>query len=278
MGMLDDRRVLGRTGLMVGPLGVAGGYGAPAAAFEMAFEYGCNYFYHSAPPQPGMTEALKTICRKGKRSEIVVVAQVYTQWPWKARRRLEAVLRQTELDQVDVLLLGQYNSPPGIKMLVACRKLREKGKVRFLGVSGHNRKMFPEIIGTLPIDVFHIRYSAAHRGAEHDIFPRLPVEGRPGIVAYTATRWGNLIDPRRVPKSERTPRAGDCYRFVLASPLVDVCVAGPKTAAEMHDTLKDMDRGPLSEEDMTWMRRIGDRVHRQNPLVPPFFYRRSLRK
>jgi aryl-alcohol dehydrogenase-like predicted oxidoreductase len=275
MGMLDDRRVLGRTGLMVGQLGVAGGYDAPAAAFEMAFERGCNYFYHSSPMKPGMTEAIKTICRQGKRSEIVVVAQVYTRWPWHAKRGVEAFLRQTDTDQIDVLLLGLYGSPPGIGMLVAGRELREKGKVRFLGVSGHNRQMFPQIVATFPIDVFHVRYNAAHRGAERDIFPTLLPKARPGIVAYTATRWGNLVDRKRVPKAERVPRAGDCYRFVLANPAVDICIAGPRSVAEMQDTLNDMDRGPLSDEDMAWMRKIGDHIYKQKPYVPAFFYRRK---
>jgi aryl-alcohol dehydrogenase-like predicted oxidoreductase len=276
--MLDDRRRLGRTGLMVGQLGVAGGYGAPAAAFEMAFERGCNYFYHSSPPQPGMTEAIKTICRKGLRSEIVVVAQTYTRWPWQIKRAVDSFLKKTEIGEIDVLVLGWHNSPPSIGMLMACRKLREKGTVRFLGVSSHNRKMYPGIVATLPIDVFHIRYSAAHRGAERDIFPSLPVQASPGIVAYNATRWGNLVDRRRMLKTERVPRAADCYRFVLAHPMVDVCVAGPRTAAEMQDTLNDMDRGPLSEEDLTWMRRIGDRIHKQSPLVPPWLYRQSKKR
>jgi hypothetical protein len=38
-------RILGATGLTVGPLGLAASYGAPAEAFEEAFESGCNYFY-----------------------------------------------------------------------------------------------------------------------------------------------------------------------------------------------------------------------------------------
>lgn len=43
------RRVpLGRTGLMVSRIGVASGYGVPAAAIQKAFhEYGANYFYVS---------------------------------------------------------------------------------------------------------------------------------------------------------------------------------------------------------------------------------------
>lgn len=35
---------LGRTGLQVGRLGIADGYGAPTEAFEEAFERGCNYW------------------------------------------------------------------------------------------------------------------------------------------------------------------------------------------------------------------------------------------
>ena len=38
-------RALGGTGLKVGPLGMAASYGAPAEAFEEAFDRGCNYFY-----------------------------------------------------------------------------------------------------------------------------------------------------------------------------------------------------------------------------------------
>jgi len=39
----NEQIILGRTGLKVGRLGVASGYGAPAAAIEEAFERGCNY-------------------------------------------------------------------------------------------------------------------------------------------------------------------------------------------------------------------------------------------
>ena len=44
MGAFKERE-LGGTGLKVGRLGLAASYGAPAEAFEEAFEKGCNYFY-----------------------------------------------------------------------------------------------------------------------------------------------------------------------------------------------------------------------------------------
>ena len=40
-----EPRILGRTGLQVGRMGIAASYGVPAAAVERAFEHGVNYFY-----------------------------------------------------------------------------------------------------------------------------------------------------------------------------------------------------------------------------------------
>jgi hypothetical protein len=56
---------LGQTGLEVGRLGVAGGYGAPVEAFEEAFEHGCNYFYWGSMRREGMRKAIINICAKG---------------------------------------------------------------------------------------------------------------------------------------------------------------------------------------------------------------------
>ncbi len=43
---LREHTTLGRTGLQVSRIGLAGGYKVPAAAVEMAFnDYGINYFY-----------------------------------------------------------------------------------------------------------------------------------------------------------------------------------------------------------------------------------------
>jgi hypothetical protein len=65
--------ILGKTGLNVCRLGVSGGYGAPAKAFEMAFERGCNYFYHGSIRREGMNTAIKNICSKGKRDNYKVI-------------------------------------------------------------------------------------------------------------------------------------------------------------------------------------------------------------
>jgi aryl-alcohol dehydrogenase-like predicted oxidoreductase len=252
--------ILGRTGLKVGRLGVSGGYGAPAKAFEMAFERGCNYFYHGSLRREGMNTAIKNLCTKGMRDKIMVVAQCYWRSEWLFRRSIEKFLSKTNLDYVDVILLGWYNSHPSKKILDTCAEMKEKGFTRFIAISGHNRKAFPAFAAAGIYDIFHVRYNAAHRGAETEVFNKLDAANRPGIVTYTATRWGGLINPKKMPKGERTPRASDCYRFVLSNPFVDVCIAGPKNMEQMNEALASLDRGALSEEEMAWMRRIGSHL------------------
>ena len=71
-------RILGTTGLNVGPLGLAASYGAPAEAFEEAFDRGCNYFYlGSLRHRAGMQRAVRNLCGQGRRDRMVVAIQSY---------------------------------------------------------------------------------------------------------------------------------------------------------------------------------------------------------
>ena len=110
-------------------------------------------------------------------------------------------------------------------------------------------------------DLFHVRYNAAHRGAERDVFPLLPENERPGVVTFTATRWGSLLKPGNAPPGEPPLSASDCYRFALTHPSVDVCMCGPRNEEQMREALRTLELGPLSEKEMQRVRRVGDRIY-----------------
>jgi len=104
-------------------------------------------------------------------------------------------LKQLGTDYADVLILGYFMKKIPGRIIDGALKLKEKGIIKHIGVSSHTRKLFPQLEKEGVVDVFHVRYNAAHRGAEQDIFPYLNNDHRPGIVGFTATRWGKLLDP-----------------------------------------------------------------------------------
>jgi aryl-alcohol dehydrogenase-like predicted oxidoreductase len=256
------KRLLGSTGLEVGPLGVAASYGAPAEAFEEAFEKGCNYFYlGSGRHKAGMRRAIRSLCRKGKRDRLVIAIQTYARFGFLMQGVFKRKLRSLGIERADILVLGWHNRPPSPGLVACARQMKAKGLCRFLAMSGHQRKLFPQMAAKGQFDLFHVRYNAAHRGAEQDIFPHLQGDDRPGIVSYTATRWAQLLNAKKMPPQDTVPQASDCYRFVLSNPAVDVCMCGPKNLDQMRAALPALGLGPLTEDDMARMRRIGDYVH-----------------
>jgi aryl-alcohol dehydrogenase-like predicted oxidoreductase len=177
---------------------------------------------------------------------------------------LERALRSLKFSYADVLLLGLWNHQVPERILDAVRRLRDRGLIKHIAISTHHRPLAKELAADLDISVVHVRYNAVHTGAERDIFPHLPPPAnRPGMVAFTATSWRQLLDPKRVPAGERVPTAMDCYRFVLSNPAVDVCMTGPSTEEHANQALKALEMGPMSEEELAWMRRVGEAIHKR---------------
>lgn len=260
MSDFSEKVPLGRTGLRVSRLGIGSAYGVSERACRMAFDQGVNYFFWGSVRTPGMGEAIREISRS-QRQELVVVLECYVRFPGWVSRSVEKGLRSLRIEQADVLLLGWYDRPPGPAMLTRVERLKEQGRFRFLGISTHQRPLFQQYIRDGHYDVFHVRYNAAHRGAEKDVFPHLPGKDAPGIVSYTNTRWGDLLNPRKMPSGISPPSAPDCYRFVLSNPSVQVAICGPKSDDEMAAGLTVLKSGPMGEQELERMRMIGDHVH-----------------
>jgi len=255
-----ERVTLGRTGLSVTRLGVAASYGMDEAMVEEAVERGVNYLWWGALRTKKMARGIRAVARK-QREDLVVVTHGISHKPAPISRLVEDALRQLGLDYLDVLLLAGHSHAPTPQLMEQVMSLKEQGKLRFLALSTHQRPLIPELEREREIDIYHLRYNAAHRGAEAEVFDHLPDEGGPGIVSFTSNRWGSLIDPRRMPAGEPPPSAADCYRFVLAHPRVHVACCGPASVEELRQNLECLEQGPMSDEELERMRRIGRHVY-----------------
>ena len=113
-------------------------------------------------------------------------------------------------------LLGMWNHRVPARIADAARALKHRGLVRHIAVSTHNRALFVQF--GAEFDIFHVRYNAAHRGAEKEVFPYVAQDSRAGLVSFTATSWGQLLRSRRIPSGERVPTAGDCSALCCPTP------------------------------------------------------------
>jgi aryl-alcohol dehydrogenase-like predicted oxidoreductase len=257
-----ERRILGRTGLEAGRLGMAASYGIPAAAVERSFERGVNYLYWGSFRRGPFGQALRNL--KAQRERMVLVLQSYSRMAALMAPSVEMALRRLRFDYADVLLLGLWGAKPPARILEASRRLKERGLIRHIAISTHHRPLVSELAADPTFGIVHLRYNAVHKGAEREVFPLLAGNGtNPGLVAFTATSWRQLLDAKRMPPGERVPSAADCYRFVLSNAAVDVCMTGPSNEAQADEALRAIELGPMNEEELAWMRRVGDFIHKR---------------
>ena len=254
---------LPKLGRSVCRLGLSASYRPGKEAVHKALDAGVNFFFcYGIDGQ--MIRVLRELPPR-TRDNLVIATGAYNLLWWypNLRRTLEKRLRQLRTDYIDVFLfLGLMGKETYIeRVLEELHRLREEGKVRATGVSTHNRKLAGKLVAGGALEALMMRYNAAHRGAEQDIFPHLAAHN-PTVISYTATRWRYLLRrPRGWPKDRRIPTPGMAYRFVLSNPHVHVCLTAPGNVRQLEENLAAVRQGPLSEEEMRFMRQFGDAVH-----------------
>ncbi len=255
------RSAFGSSGLQVSPLGLGSSYGLPGREVERAFASGVNLMFWGLRRRSDFAKGIRAIAQKD-REGMVLCAQTYSRAASLVAPSVESALRTLKTPYLDVLCVAWWDEEPPERILDAARVLREAGKIRTIMLSGHHRPNLPHFARVAGVDSIMVRYNAGHPGAEKDVFPLLPTDenDHPGVLAFTATRWGTLLDPRLLPKDERAPRASDCYRFALSSPHVHASLCGAKDASELTEGLAAIERGPLSVEERSWMLRVGAHV------------------
>jgi predicted aldo/keto reductase-like oxidoreductase len=116
---------------------------------------------------------------------------------------------------------------------------------------------------------FMIRYNAAHRGAEQDVFPVTDRRGIP-VVAFTAQRWGALRKHTPDdPAGFSPPTAPAWYRFALAHPSVSVVLMAPGNRRELEEDLTLLeDWRPPRPEELQMLIAHGQRVRKHAGMFP----------
>ncbi len=243
------------------------------ADVQIALERGINFLNW-----PGSPDYLsRAVAGLGpRRREVIVCAQFEARTAADAERELAGVLRELRTDYVDVLTFyyveaaeewQEIRGPGGA--LEYCRRAQADGKVRLLGLTSHQRPLAATIAQSGLIDMLMIRYNAAHRGAETEIFPVIDARRLP-VVTYTSLRWGALMEPTPDdPPDFVVPRAPAWYRFVLQHPSVTVALMAPHSRDELEEDLTLLaDPRPLETAEYERLAAHGQRVRRHAGQFP----------
>lgn len=256
-------------------LGLASRSTDSLTAADLMHALACGVNYWNWPGTPDVMS--RTVAELGpRRPEVVVAVQFSAVTATEAEAELDSILRELHSDYVDVLTFyyvetaaewQRISSPGGA--LEYCRRACAEGKVRLLGVTSHQRPLAAEMARSGLLDLLMIRYNAAHRGAEREVFPVTDALHLP-VVCYTSLRWGALMrGTPEDPPGWQPPPAPAWYRFVLQNPSVSVALMAPEDRAELDEDLRILRSWEaLSEVDYAALAAHGDRVRRHAPDFP----------
>ena len=128
------------------------------------------------------------------RQSVVVCAQFGARGAADAAVELRSALATLGTDYIDVLTLYYVERPDEWEEITSpsgafgyLQDAKRDGTVRRLGVTSHQRKLAARMAESGLLDLVMVRYNAAHRGAERDVFPITGPFGLP-VIAYTALR------------------------------------------------------------------------------------------
>jgi aryl-alcohol dehydrogenase-like predicted oxidoreductase len=212
-----NKRVLGRTGLMVSELAlgglfvssIGGPYEQAREAVHRALELGVNYV-DTAPGYRDSEQVLGMALEGVTHPHILSTKLGGRPQPFNAQdkdqlfRSVEESLRLLKRSQIDILMVhepdrpGQYDwwtdwdtfSGPVLDVL---DQLKEDGVIRYTGLGGTTAHTLPHIIRTGRFDVVltAFNYSLLWREAEIDVLPAAKEQGM-GIVIGSPLQQGAL--------------------------------------------------------------------------------------
>ena len=254
-------------------LATRGNTSLSAEAVETAIDRGVNYLNWCGHPD-GMQDCIRGL--GPQRDKVHIAVQLHARSADAARRELDQFLTDLNTDYIDIVTYYYVEHPDEWQQIIApggaaeaIEQAQAQGQVKSIGLTSHQRPLAATVAASGRVNLLMIRYNAAHRGAETDIFPTTTQHQIP-VVAFTCLRWGALLrNTTADPPNFQPPLAADWYRFVLCQPAVAVVLMAPNGATELAADLTILDEWQgLSADTFASIIDHGERVHRQAGSFP----------
>jgi len=260
-------KILGRTGLKVSVIGCGGAViGIPyylahedtndpaiqeifISALERAFELGINYFDTAPGYGNGVGEITYAKALSKHRDKIILASKVtYSGNPDEIQNSVEQSLRRLKTDYLDVIQFhgGYFNDKEADDIMNGGRleileKLRDAGKVRFIGITAEAPTgALERMLSSQRFDVLQICYNLAYQHTcDHSRQCRgiaeIAENNNMGIVTMRTATSGfmqKLLNREFGLDGEAITRM--CIKFVISTPEIDVALVGMRNPKEVE--------------------------------------------
>jgi aryl-alcohol dehydrogenase-like predicted oxidoreductase len=256
------------TGTQLSSLGLAAHPDQDPNCVGRAFKAGINYFFFYSPGSKLFIDSLKPLIAE-HRDEIILASGSGS----RTRSGLQAVRRKIAkvagADMLDIFF-AEYIHPGDNTASVFGRggvldelqKWKTDGLIRYVGASCHDRSLAKQLAEDPRVEILMHRFNMAHRKAANEVFPAA-IKSKTPVVAFTATRWGTLLEGNAEWSGE-LPTAADCYRYCLAQSAVHVVLTAPKSLDELEQNAGVLKLPPMDAESLIHWDRFGDKVYERS--------------
>lgn len=253
-------RTLGRTGIQVSEIGVGGAqFGLKnymgtfdpftdeaqqvvTETIERALELGYTYFDSAPGYGDGRSEEMMGVALKGRRDQIALATKVSNgRWtPVEIRTSVEASLRRLRTEIIDVIQFhGGWYPREHVDLilngggLAEFQRLREEGKVRFLGFTTEGPSAgVEELIATGEFDTIQVRFNLMYQHpsdweTNSGIMRQAEAQGM-GIILMRPLTSGvfQRLMAQAFPQIDALEVGKLLLNYVLSDPYVDVALIG----------------------------------------------------
>ncbi|MFI5155034.1 MAG: aldo/keto reductase [Chitinophagales bacterium] len=267
-------RNLGKSGLMVSEIGfgcmsISGDEKDNIHLIHLAIDRGINIFDTADLYQHGANESMLGKALKGKRNQVILATKVGNEWRkdgsgWDWNPSKEYILKSVDLslkrlntDCIDLYQLhGGTMEDPIDDTIEAFESLRQKGKIRFYGISSIRPNLIREYVKRSGMVSVMMQYGLLDRRPEESSLQMLAESGigilargvlAKGLLAgkrsapflnYNESQVEELAKSARATSSTKRSMARTAIQWCLHNPVVSSAILGLRTREQLEDVLE----------------------------------------
>ncbi len=200
----------------------------------------------SSPMYGRSEEVIGALMTKlGLRDQLFLATKVWTRGKAAGIDSIERSLKRFQAQEID--LMQVHNLVDVETQLATLRDWKDKGRVRYIGITHYNESAFPEVEKILKkqeLDFLQINYSVTERAAEQRILP-LAQDRRVAVIVNRPFGGGDLISRVRSKPLPEWAVEFDCrswaqllLKWIVVQPAVTCVIPATNKTEHLRDNLQ----------------------------------------